>query len=228
MRVKETDNAWRVYFFEDATPEFTRDKWKESGFLVEVGIKNGKYVPIYVDYAKDRFSISQAISMAKKIEECPLCKQMNSNVGTIESLETKDEIPLVESYQSEQPQEPVSSPNPVSAPQMTSSSDPVSAFFKKLLYDAFLTRPGKMIWAQRFNDPDLIAELMPRNPAESMELVADLLDLMTGRVKPVKSREEIQEFSENLRDVINRVRGKESSGETKKKREGRKGTIIIS
>jgi len=219
MIVKETDTAWRVYFFKDAEPEFIKDNWAEKGFKVSVGTKDGKHVPIYVDYSKARFDMKTAINSAKRIEGCPLCKEMDSNISNIEYIETKDEIPMVSSFTSQpqlQPQETI----------QRLPTDPMASLVKKLAYDAFLTKAGKLMWAQKFNSPELIEELMPKSTPESLELVADLLDIMTGRAKPVRSKEEIQEFADNIRNTIKKAKGGETAVETKRGKTGR--PMIIS
>ena len=217
MIVKETDTAWRVYFFKDAEPEFIKDNWAEKGFKVSVGTKNGKHVPIYVDYSKARFDMATAINSAKRIEGCPLCTEMDSNISNVDYIETKDEIPMVSNF-TPQPQ-----------PQETAQrlpTDPMASLVKKLAYDAFLTKAGKLMWAQKFNSPELIEELMPKSTPDSLELVADLLDIMTGKAKPVKSKEEIQEFADNIRETVAKARGGESPTGTKGRKTGR--TMIIS
>ena len=245
VRIVELDDRYRAWYFEDAEPiprsmynkamkKFPDaslkggylyiDRWGNDGYIVAIGLKDGHFVPKYTDYSKEMYDLDTVIKLAKNIDKCGICKELNKDVGKIESIELledkKEVAPMKTIKEAETDGE---KPKPASLVK-----DALSSIF----LDMLLTREGKFFLGALLEDDELLEEALPKTEEEMYEFVANFADFLRGKRTLVKTPEELSVISETARkkaEAIRRAKGEvvETEEEEKKEEEKPKKVIVI-
>ena len=224
MEITETDEYYVVSFFPDAEEVEIDDK-PEKGYKAIIGRQDGEHVVMKVMYAKDRFSLDQVIDLAKNIKECPICKRLNAEVGTVKKISLKDNL----SRGSAVNQSP-SYPEPTkSKPAIFNTGNPFTDLLAQIMFDTKLNPTGQVLAAAALDDDALMEKAMPKTVDGMVDLVADLVDYSSGKGTLYRDPKEVERYVKALR--AGSKKSTESDDEDKKipvvkKQVGR--TIIIS
>lgn len=208
MDITETNDYYVVSFFPSATEVEIDDK-PEKGYKAIIGEQGGEHVVMKVMYAKSMYDLNKVIELAGNIKECPICKQLNENVGDIGTIQLQDQ------YTARQSQPIQNSPIlPAGQSKIFDTGNPFQDIMAKMLFDTKLNQTGQVAVALALDDSELIEKVMPTSIDGVVNLVASFTELSQGNGSIYRSPEEVTAFVKALREGAKTPEEKEKDKST--------------
>jgi len=182
------------------------DEFGTKGYRAELGVdSSGKHVVMWVEYDKNKNTLDDVAKKVEQLKTCGKCQSLDKQSLNLESIQINGSAinPDVSSSMISGSVKPNTYPiSRFPGERQSGSIKPsrsMKDMFADVIFDAYLTRPGKCLFGVITGDEGLVQSALPTNPDEMGIFMNEVIDFMSGETNFVRSPEEAKEFINALR-----------------------------